>query len=183
MSAQIRWVVVIVSPAGLRTSSRVTWLVPEGEGLPRWLSSKEPACQYRRHGFDPWVGKISWRGKWQPLQYSCLGNAMNRGAWWATVCEVTDLDTDEKLNPKQQPEVDKFCFLIFFSWSPNGSAGKESTCNAGDTGDTSSIPGLGRSPGEGSGYPLLYSCLKNPMDEGAWQATVHGLQSQTRLSN
>ena len=37
---------------------------------------------------------------------------MNRGAWWATVCEVTDLDTDEQLNPKQQPEVDKFCFVF-----------------------------------------------------------------------
>ena len=45
--------------------SRVTSLVPEGEELPKWLSSKEPACQYRRHGFDPWVGKISWKRKWQ----------------------------------------------------------------------------------------------------------------------
>ena len=87
---------------------------------------------------------------------------------------------------------------------PCGSAGKESTCNAGDLG---LIPGLGRSPGEGKGYPLeysglensmdctvhgvaksqtrlsdfhlnstplQYSCLENPMDRGAWQATVHG---------
>ena len=42
------------------------------------------------------------------------------------------------------------------------------------TGDSSSIPGLGRSPGEGSGNPFQYSCLGNPMDGGAWQATVHG---------
>ena len=42
-----------------------------------------------------------------------------------------------------------------------------------DTGDTSSIPGSGRSPGAGNGSPLQYSCLKNPMDRGAWQATVH----------
>ena len=48
----------------------------------------------------------------------------------------------------------------------------ESTCNAGDTG---SIPGLGRSPGEGNGDPLQYSCLKSPMDRGAWWATVHGV--------
>ena len=40
--------------------------------------------------------------------------------------------------------------------------------------DTCSIPGLGRSPGEGNGYPLQYSCLGNPMDRGPWQATVHG---------
>ena len=46
-----------------------------------------------------------------------------------------------------------------------------STCNAGDPG---SIPGLGRSTGEGKGNPLQYSCLENPMDRGAWQATVHG---------
>ena len=47
-------------------------------------------------------------------------------------------------------------------------------------GDPGSIPGLGRSPGEGNGNPLQYSCLENPMDRGAWQATVHGVaESQT----
>ena len=51
--------------------------------------------------------------------------------------------------------------------------GKESTCNARDTGDAGSIPGLGRSCGEGNGNPLRYSFLKNPMDRGAWWATVH----------
>ena len=58
------------------------------------------------------------------------------------------------------------------------SDGKESTCNAGGL---DSIPGLGRSHGEGNGYPLQYSYLENPMDTGAWQATVHGAaKSQTR---
>ena len=51
---------------------------------------------------------------------------------------------------------------------PGGSVSKESTCNAGDPG---SIPGSGRSPGEGNGNPLQYSCLENPMDRGAWWAT------------
>ena len=46
--------------------------------------------------------------------------------------------------------------------------------NAGDTGDPSLIPGLGRSPGEGDGNPFQYSCPENPMDRGAWQDTVHG---------
>ena len=60
---------------------------------------------------------------------------------------------------------------------PGGSDGKESACNAGDL-------GLGKSPGEGHGNPLQYSCLENPLDRGAWQATVHGVaRSQTQLSN
>ena len=53
---------------------------------------------------------------------------------------------------------------------PGGSDDKASVCNAGDPG---SIPGLGRSPGEGNGNPLQYSCLENPMEGGAWKATVH----------
>ena len=56
---------------------------------------------------------------------------------------------------------------------PSSSVGKESACSAGDLG---SIPVLGRSPGEGNGNPLQYSCLENPMDRGAWWATVHGSQ-------
>ena len=54
----------------------------------------------------------------------------------------------------------------------HSSVGKESACNAGDP---VLIPGLGRSPGEGNGNPLQYSCLENPMDRGAWRATVHGV--------
>ena len=55
---------------------------------------------------------------------------------------------------------------------PGGSDGKESACNVGDLG---SIPGSGRSPGEGNGNPLYCSCLENHMDRGAWWATVHGV--------
>ena len=54
--------------------------------------------------------------------------------------------------------------------------GKEPACNAGDTRDMGSIPGLGRSPGGGNGNPLQYSCLRNPMDRGAWQATVQEIR-------
>ena len=64
---------------------------------------------------------------------------------------------------------------------PGGSDSKESACNAGDP---SSIPGSGRSPGEGNGYPLPYSCLEKPMDRGAWKATVHGIaKSHLQLKN
>ena len=60
-------------------------------------------------------------------------------------------------------------FFLFYSFSQTE---LESACNAGDLG---LIPGLERSPGEGNGTPLQYSCLENPMDRGAWQATVHGV--------
>ena len=64
---------------------------------------------------------------------------------------------------------------------PGGSEGKVSVCNAGDLGLT---PGSGRSPGEGNGNPLQYSCLENPMDREAWQTTVYGItKSQTTMSD
>ena len=66
---------------------------------------------------------------------------------------------------------------------PGGSVGQQAKCNAGDTGDADSVPGLGRSPGVGTGNPLQYSCLGNPMDRGAWWATVQGVtKTQTQLS-
>ena len=62
---------------------------------------------------------------------------------------------------------------------PGGSVVKNPSANAGDTG---LIPGSGRSPGGGHGNRLQYSCLENPMDRGAWQATVHGVEkSRTQL--
>ena len=93
-----------------------------------------------------------------------------------------------------------FCFLIVLTESllfksratillsllrrmgfPGGSDGKESACNSGDAG---SIPGSGRSPGEGNGNPLQCSCLENPMDRRDWWATVHGVaKSWTGLSD
>ena len=69
---------------------------------------------------------------------------------------------------------------VLLNGLPQRFSGKESTCNAGDLG---SIPGSGRSPGEGNGNPLQYSCLENPMDRGAWRAADHRVaKSQTLLS-
>ena len=62
---------------------------------------------------------------------------------------------------------------------PVGSDGKESTCNAGDTGDVGSIPGLGRSSGGGHGNSLQHSCLENPADRGAWQDMKSHKESDT----
>ena len=76
--------------------------------------------------------------------------------------------------------------LCFHSWVrqgfPPSSVSKDSACGAGDPG---SIPGSGRSPGEGNGYPVQYSCLENPMDRGAWWGpAVHGVaKSQAWLSD
>ena len=78
---------------------------------------------------------------------------MDGGAWWATVHGVAKSRT--------QPS----------EGFPGGSDGKESACNAADAG---LILGSGRSPREGNGNLLQYSCLGNPIDRGAWQATVHG---------
>ena len=64
---------------------------------------------------------------------------------------------------------------------PGGSDSKESACNAGDP---SSVPELGRSPGERNGYSLQYSCLENSVDRGGWWARVHGtVKCRTLLSN
>ena len=62
---------------------------------------------------------------------------------------------------------------------PGGSVVKNPPDNAGDPG---SIPGWGSSPGEGNGNPLQYSCLENPMDRGAWQATVHGVAEELNMT-
>ena len=59
---------------------------------------------------------------------------------------------------------------------PGGSVVKNLPANAGDAGDTGSIPGLEISPGERNGNPLQYSCLGNPMDRGAWWAIIHGVE-------
>ena len=67
--------------------------------------------------------------------------------------------------------------VLDFSWGfPGGSVVKNLPANAEDTRDGDLIPGSGRSPGGGNGYPLQYSCLENPKDRGVWWATVHGLQ-------
>ena len=69
--------------------------------------------------------------------------------------------------------------LNFNQGFPGGSVVKNPPANAGDTG---SIPGSGRPPGEGNGTPLQYFCLENPMDMEAWQATVHGVTKESDMT-
>ena len=109
-----------------------------------------------------------WR--WKSLRTCCWTVSVIplKGGWRGGVVAESILQERRKGN---------LCTMSF----PGSSDGKESACNVGDLG---LISGLGRSPGEGNGYPLHYSCLENPMDRGAWWATGHGVaKSQTRLSD
>ena len=99
-----------------------------------------------------------------------------------TLCHILSIP----VLPKGDPNL-LSCFTVSFyytlmcPWTSCGSDGKES---ASDTGDLGSIPGSGRSPGEGNGYPLQYSFPENSTDIGPWWATVQGVaKSRTRLSN
>ena len=100
---------------------------------------------------------------------------MDREAWRAAIHRVTESDMTEQLNWTELK-----CLVEF----PNGSANKDSACNAGDTRGASSIPGSGRSLGGRNGNPLQYSCLKIPMYREAWGATVQRVaKSWTWLSD
>ena len=111
-------------------------------------------------------GRSPGGGNSNPLQYSCLGNPMNRGAWWATVHGVArvghkTLNNNLATKQKQWSKVLYYSLWIWFICHSErtcqaslSSVGKESSCSAGDPG---LIPGLGRSSGEGIGYPLQYS--------------------------
>ena len=101
-------------------------------------------------------------GHGNPLQYSCLENPRKKPSRLQSIG-----------SQKVGHDWATFTSLHFnYLWwdFPRSSVGKEFICNAGDLG---SFPGLGRSPGEGYGNPLRYSCLENPMDRGLWQATVY----------
>ena len=141
-------------------------------------------------GVSPTQGWLSWRSPFlDNSRTTSCSSPLPTGltaAWlletragpssWASGAELTG-----------QPKCPLGAFLFFLINAyisrgfPSDSDGKESTCNAGDQG---SNPGSERSPGEGNGNPLQYSCLENPMDRGAWRATVHGVaEGRTQLSH
>ena len=121
-------------------------------GFPGGSDGKASACNAGDPGSIPGLGRSPGEGNGNPLQYSCLGNPTDGGAWLVTVHGVTKSDVTEQL---------QFQFQGF----PGGSDGKESACNAGDS---ALIPGSGRHPQEGNGKLLQYSCLGNSMNRGAW---------------
>ena len=110
---------------------------------------------------------------WSGLPRPSLGDLPNPGIEPVSPALASGFFTTEPLG---KPEI-----LLATATFPGG--GKEPACNAGAAGDEGSIRGLGRSSGGGGhGNPLQCSCLENPMDRGAWWATVHRVaKSQTRL--
>ena len=155
-------------------------------------------------GFHGDVGLISgWGrsrgiGNGNPLQFSCLENSMNRGAWWATDHRVPKLDTtghtcsrglrglqSNLLRPLCVTNSDLlthrqgFLFKLSHPWRISGILnrvcpllgfpdGSEDKVSVCNAGDLGSNPWSGRSPGEGNGNPLQYACLENSTDGGAW---------------
>ena len=106
-------------------------------------------------------------------------NQLNQSHWWWFWQETSATVQDpQRYWCLGQAGVLPECVVIDF---PGGSDGKESACDAGDSG---SIPGSGRSPGEGNDYQLQFSCLENSTDRGTWWSTVHGVsESWTWVSN
>ena len=127
------------------------------ENLP---AMQETWVQCRRH---PGSGRSPGEGNGNPLEYSCLENYMDRGAWWATVHGVA----------KSQTLLSHF-HLGF----PGGSLVKNLPANAGD----GKISGLGRSPGGGNDNLFQYSCLGHSMDRGVWWATVHRVVKESDMT-
>ena len=158
-------------------SSTLAWQVPWTEE-PGGLQSMGS----QRVGHD-WATSLSlftfmrWRRRWQPTPVFLPGESQGQGSpvarrlWGRAELHIRLKGFSSSSSNGTAAVLPGFA---------GGSDGKESACNAGDPG---SIPGSGRSPGEGNGYPLQYSCLEIPMDRGAWQTTVHGVEkSQTWLS-
>ena len=118
-------------------------------------------------GSIPELGRFTEEGNGNPLQYSCLGNPMDKETWQSTVCGVA----------KSWTCLSNYTTTIYNIWaSPMAQQVKSLPAVQADIGDLGSIPELGRSPEEGNGDPLQYSCLGNSMDKETWQATAKGLQ-------
>ena len=160
----------------LNSNILATWC----EELTHW---KRPRCWERLkaggegddRGCDGWMASSTqWTWVW-----------VNSESWWWTGrAGVPQFMWSQRVGHDGATELNWRIHFVFIRSVckkdfPGGWNLKESDCNAGNTG---SIPGKGRSPGEGNCYPLRYSCLENSMDRGAWRAIVHGItKSQTRL--
>ena len=135
-------------------------------GFPGGSEVKVSAWNAGDPGSIPGLGRYPGEGNGNPLQQSCLENPMEGGAWWATIHGVA----------KSQTRLSDFTFT--FNAMPYTSLVaqmiKNPPANAEDLG---SVPGLGRSPGEGNGNPLQYSCLENSMDCSPPGSPIGGLPS------
>ena len=134
------------------------------------------------------LGKIEskWRRGWQRMRWldgisDSMGMSLSK--LWALVMDMEAWHAVIHGVAKSRTRLSDWTELKWFHipWFPGGSDGKESACSAGEWG---SFPVLERSSGEGNSNTVQYSCLENPVDRGAWQATIHGVtKSWTRLSD
>ena len=153
-------------------------------------SGKESTCQCRRHkkhGFNPWVGKIPWRRKWQhtpiflPGKFHGQRRLVGYSPWVAESDMPERLSTGRHRTTREVPRVVGFDeAVVGGAWEGRVTligfpGGFNLPANAGDTRDIDSIPGSRRFSGGRNGNPFQYSCLENSMDRGAWRATVHGV--------
>ena len=129
----------------------------------------ESSCNAGDLGLIPGSGRSPEEGNGYPLQYSCLENPMDWRAWRVN-------------SPWSHKESDTTEWLTLSLLGLQAVlVAKNSPANFRDIREVDLIPGSGRSPGGRHGNPLQHSCLENPMDRGAWQATVHRVaKSQTR---
>ena len=164
-------------------SSTLAWKIPWMEGPGRLRSMGSLGV-----GYD-WATSLSlfpfmhWRRKWQPTPVFLPGESQGRGSlvgcclWGRTESNTTETTYQQQPGKDIWKENGEGALELFFEDFSGGSVVKNPPANARDAG---SVPGLVRSPVEGNGNPLQYSCLENPMDRGAWYSL--GLQkSPTQL--
>ena len=131
-----------------------------------------------------WLGGVSAREPWFSMRLETFRGAGRQVPHSTSIvcvvvhgCRDHDMPTDAHLPLSPFKGHFQSILRIRKQGFPGGSEGKASACNVGGLG---SIPGSGRSPGEGNGNPLHYSCLESPMDGVAWQATAHGVAESDR---
>ena len=148
------------------------WSGRLGNGLLWWLTWWRICLQSRRPRFDPWVGKIPWRRHGNPLQNSCLENS--RGQKSLEVRSPWGHRSRHDWAAKHSTDLVKWPFSEV-SYRVNLKATRWTQSNLYAEHEREQV---------GSGNPLQHSCLENPTDRGAWQATVHSVtKSWTWLSN
>ena len=154
---KLLWICTCILFVHLNSRSAVHWATIQAR-----LSATINFCRWDETEIKLWL-----KVRWILILHMRLSLKLH---WWWKSKEVKASLENSLIIPQ----------IASMVWYGCGSTGKEFACKAGDLG---SIPGLGRSPGEGEGYPL-HSGLENPMDRRAWHATVRGvIESQTWLSN
>ena len=134
-------------------------------------SPQESCCPVWPPGSEPSDHQSSLSAEAERATTSCFQTSQNQSTSLGLWLKLSFFIVSQRRSYSFEPGY------IFWLGFPGGSAVKNSTINAGDLG---SLPGSRRSPGEGNGNPLQYSCLENPTDRGAWGAIVHGVAKRVR---